>query len=164
MYCRITLKTSSPIRRRLCLYNNKTIGTNVSKSGYFQQLWAESSYSFLQSERLEILRALSRSLLLATDTKLADISDMCENFTGADLKALLYNAQLAAIHRNTSNSQLYKGLFNSERGDDENDSLQNKDIKEKVAYIPNLVKGPVHVLSDELTKLYSEVSEISVSL
>ena len=91
---------------------------------------------------------------------------MCENFTGADLKALLYNAQLAAIHRNTSNSQLYKGLFNqdSERGDDENDSLQNKDIKEKVVYIPNLVKGPVHVSSDELTKLYSEVSEISVSL
>ena len=91
---------------------------------------------------------------------------MCENFTGADLKALLYNAQLAAIHRNTSNSQLYKGLFNkdSERGDDENDSLQIKDIKEKVVYIPNLVKGPVHVSSDELTKLYSEVSEISVSL
>ena len=103
---------------------------------------------------------------MAKDTKLADISDMCENFTGADLKALLYNAQLAAIHRNTSNSHLYKGLFNqdSERGDDENDSLQNKDIKEKVVYIPNLVKGPVHVSSDELTKLYSEVSEISVSL
>ena len=103
---------------------------------------------------------------MAKDTKLADISDMCENFTGADLKALLYNAQLAAIHRNTSNSQLYKGLFNkdSERGDDENDSLQNKDIKEKVVYIPNMVKGPVHVSSDELTKLYSEVSEISVSL
>ena len=76
---------------------------------------------------------------MAKDTKLADISDMCENFTGADLKALFYNAQLAAIHRNTSNSQLYKGLFNqdSERGDNENDSLQNKDIKEKVIYIPN---------------------------
>ena len=82
------------------------------------------------------------------------------------MKALLYNAQLAAIHRNTSNSQLYKGLFNqdSERGDDENESLQNKDIKEKVVYIPNLVKGPVHASSDELTKLYSEVSEIFVSL
>ena len=82
------------------------------------------------------------------------------------MKALLYNAQLAAIHRNTSNSQLYKGLFNkdSERRDDENDSLQNKDIQEKVVYIPNLVKGPVHVSSDELKKLYSEVSEISVSL
>ena len=120
----------------------------------------------MQSERLEILQALSRSLLLAKDTKLADISDMCENFTGADLKALLYNAQLAAIHRNTNNSQLYKGLFkqDSERGDDENDSLQNKDMKEKVVYIPNLVKDPVHVPSDELTKLYSEVSEISVSL
>ena len=91
---------------------------------------------------------------------------MCENFTGADLKALLYNAQLAAIHRNTSNSQLYKGLFDkdSERGDDENDSLQIKDIKEKVVYIPNLVKGPVHVSSGELTKLHSEVSEIFDSL
>lgn len=119
-----------------------------------------------KSERLEILRALSRSLLLAKDTKLADISDMCENFTGADLKALLYNAQLAAIHRNTSNSQLYKGLFNkdSERGGDENDSLQIKDIKEKVVYIPNLVKGPVHVSSDELTKLHSEVMVIEEHL
>ena len=89
---------------------------------------------------------------------------MCENFTGADLKALLCNAQLAAIHRNTSNSQLYKGLFNKDSERDENDSLQNKDIKEKVVYIPNLVKGPVHVSSNELTKLYSEVSEISVIL
>ena len=82
------------------------------------------------------------------------------------MKALLYNAQLAAIHRNTSNSQLYKGLFNkdSERGDDDSDSLQIKDIKEKVVYIPNLVKGPVHFSLDELTKLHSEVSEIFDSL
>ena len=35
---------------------------------------------------------------MATDVDLSALSEMCINFTGADLKALLYNAQLEAIH------------------------------------------------------------------
>lgn len=48
--------------------------------------------------RLEILRALTHSVPLAADVDLDQIAGATELFTGADLKALLYNAQLEAIH------------------------------------------------------------------
>ena len=35
---------------------------------------------------------------LADDVKLAELANSCQHFTGADFKALLYNAQLSAIH------------------------------------------------------------------
>lgn len=119
----------------------------------------------LQSERLQILQALSRSLLLAKDTNLAAISDMCEHFTGADFKALLYNAQLAAIHRTTSSSQLYKGVVsNTERADrsegipkDPATDVVSVEARENIVYIPSLVEGTAHLSAEELTKLHSEV-------
>ncbi|KAA0710479.1 Peroxisome biogenesis factor 1 [Triplophysa tibetana] len=48
--------------------------------------------------RLEILKALTRSVPLAADVDLEQIAVATELFTGADLKALLYNAQLESIH------------------------------------------------------------------
>ncbi|XP_077124296.1 peroxisomal ATPase PEX1 isoform X1 [Ranitomeya variabilis] len=51
-----------------------------------------------QASRYEILKGLSRSLTLDRDVDFQYISICTENFTGADLKALLYNAQLEAIH------------------------------------------------------------------
>lgn len=48
--------------------------------------------------RLEILRALSSGLSLAADVDLEQLAAATEQFTGADLKALLYNAQLEAVH------------------------------------------------------------------
>uniref|UniRef100_A0A671MKK9 Peroxisomal ATPase PEX1 n=1 Tax=Sinocyclocheilus anshuiensis TaxID=1608454 RepID=A0A671MKK9_9TELE len=48
--------------------------------------------------RLEILKALTHSVPLAADVDLEQIAVATELFTGADLKALLYNAQLEAIH------------------------------------------------------------------
>ncbi|NXO04644.1 PEX1 factor, partial [Rhinopomastus cyanomelas] len=51
-----------------------------------------------QSARYEILKALSSPLSLANDVDLQDLAARTERFTGADLKALLYNAQLEAIH------------------------------------------------------------------
>ncbi|NXB02615.1 PEX1 factor, partial [Cnemophilus loriae] len=53
-----------------------------------------------QNSRYEILKALSHSLSLANDVDFQDLSAKTEQFTGADLKALLYNAQLEAIHTN----------------------------------------------------------------
>ncbi|XP_075602298.1 peroxisomal ATPase PEX1 isoform X4 [Balearica regulorum gibbericeps] len=53
-----------------------------------------------QNSRYEILKALSHSLSLANDVDLQDLAAKTEQFTGADLKALLYNAQLEAIHTN----------------------------------------------------------------
>lgn len=55
---------------------------------------------FLQNSRYEILTALSHSLSLANDVDFQDLAAKTERFTGADLKALLYNAQLEAIHTN----------------------------------------------------------------
>ncbi|XP_053323032.1 peroxisomal ATPase PEX1 isoform X2 [Spea bombifrons] len=51
-----------------------------------------------QASRLEILQGLSQSMQLDDDVDLKQIAALTENFTGADLKALLYNAQLEAIH------------------------------------------------------------------
>ncbi|XP_070173404.1 peroxisomal ATPase PEX1-like [Littorina saxatilis] len=54
-----------------------------------------------QEERRSILQALTGKMMLGDDVELDDIADMCEFFTGADFKALLYNAQLQAIHEFT---------------------------------------------------------------
>ncbi|XP_043923611.1 peroxisome biogenesis factor 1 [Protopterus annectens] len=53
-----------------------------------------------QASRVEILKALSQTLPLADDVDFKQIASMTEHFTGADLKALLYNAQLETIHTN----------------------------------------------------------------
>ncbi|KAJ0055034.1 hypothetical protein NL108_008767, partial [Boleophthalmus pectinirostris] len=54
--------------------------------------------------RLEILTALSSGLSLAADVDLEQLAADTEQFTGADLKALLYNAQLEAIHLSSRGS------------------------------------------------------------
>ncbi|TKC46194.1 hypothetical protein EI555_006893, partial [Monodon monoceros] len=51
-----------------------------------------------QVSRLEILNVLSDSLPLADDVDLQNVASVTKSFTGADLKALLYNAQLEALH------------------------------------------------------------------
>ncbi|XP_053117738.1 peroxisomal ATPase PEX1 isoform X2 [Hemicordylus capensis] len=53
-----------------------------------------------QTSRFEILKALSHSLPLAHDVDFQHLATKTEHFTGADLKALLYNAQLEAVHSN----------------------------------------------------------------
>lgn len=112
-----------------------------------------------KSERLQILQALSKPLTLADDTDLDVIVDMCNNFTGADFKALLYNAQLAAIHRSTNSSQLYEGLF-SER-DSETEVLAEipgtEQFTRDVIYIPSLTEGIAHPTGEELNKIRCEV-------
>lgn len=54
-----------------------------------------------KEERLKILQALTRNISLNSDVNLQYFADECEHFSGADLKALLYNAQLEAIHEIT---------------------------------------------------------------
>lgn len=122
-----------------------------------------------QSERLDILQALSRSLLLAQDTNLAAISDMSEHFTGADFKALLYNAQLAAIHRNSSSTELYKGVFSSTEkaskgvkiSKDPLTAVVSGEAKANVIYIRSLVEGIADVSGEEWSKIQSEVGSDS---
>ncbi|KAJ0003280.1 hypothetical protein NQD34_008378 [Periophthalmus magnuspinnatus] len=54
--------------------------------------------------RLEILTTLSSGLSLAVDVDLEQLAADTKQFTGADLKALLYNAQLEAIHSSSTGS------------------------------------------------------------
>ncbi|KAJ8510883.1 hypothetical protein OPV22_001317 [Ensete ventricosum] len=49
-------------------------------------------------ERLDILKVLSRKLPLASNVNLERIASITEGFTGADLQALLSEAQLASVH------------------------------------------------------------------
>ena len=60
---------------------------------------------------MEILKALSKSLTLSSGIDFYEIANECEYFTGADLKALLYNAQLLVAHR------LIDSKNNSEKND-----------------------------------------------
>ncbi|XP_059206681.1 peroxisome biogenesis factor 1 [Centropristis striata] len=54
--------------------------------------------------RVEILKALSSGMALAADVDLEQLAAATEQFTGADLKALLYNTQLEAVHNRGSNT------------------------------------------------------------
>uniref|UniRef100_A0A670ZM45 Peroxisomal biosis factor 1 n=1 Tax=Pseudonaja textilis TaxID=8673 RepID=A0A670ZM45_PSETE len=57
-----------------------------------------------QVSRYEILKALSHSLPLEHDVDFQYLAAKTEHFTGADLKALLYNAQLEAVHANLNST------------------------------------------------------------
>lgn len=50
-----------------------------------------------QAERLAILKALSGDLKLGSMVSLSEISKQTKGFTGADLQAVLYTAQLSAV-------------------------------------------------------------------
>lgn len=50
------------------------------------------------SERGHILHALARRLRLHGDVDLEGVGQRCEGYSGADLSALLSEAQLAAVH------------------------------------------------------------------
>nr|XP_054601293.1 peroxisome biogenesis factor 1 [Nothobranchius furzeri] len=62
-----------------------------------------------QEARVEILKALSSGLSLAPDVDLEQLAAATEQFTGADLKALLYNAQLEAVHSSPASHDLTSG-------------------------------------------------------
>ena len=48
------------------------------------------------------MKALSRKMYLSPDVDFQHFARACQDYTGADFKALLYNAQLEAIHEFTS--------------------------------------------------------------
>lgn len=51
-----------------------------------------------ESDRKEILEALRRKVTLADDVNLKAIAQATDGLTGADLQALVYNANLEAVH------------------------------------------------------------------
>ena len=52
----------------------------------------------MQEELERILAVMCRCLPMASDVRLKEVAEKCCGFTGADLKALLYNAQLMVAH------------------------------------------------------------------
>ncbi len=56
------------------------------------------SCTHAQTERYEILRVLSKDVRISVDVNLRELASRTPHFTGADLKAMLYNAQLQAVH------------------------------------------------------------------
>lgn len=67
--------------------------------------------SHFQEARVEILKALTAGVLLAPDVDLEQLATATEQFTGADLKALLYNAQLEAVHNSIGTSAPHVSLL-----------------------------------------------------
>ncbi|KAG8737806.1 Peroxisome biosynthesis protein pex1, partial [Ceratobasidium sp. 428] len=51
-----------------------------------------------ERERYDILKAVSRKVSLAPDVDLSTIAKRTEGYSGADLQALVYNAQLEVVH------------------------------------------------------------------
>ncbi|XP_032391316.1 peroxisomal ATPase PEX1 [Etheostoma spectabile] len=64
--------------------------------------------------RVEILKALSAGAALAADVDLEQLAAATEQFTGADLKALLYNAQLEAVHNSMASSTPHELISGSD--------------------------------------------------
>lgn len=59
-------------------------------------------------ERGEIVKALARRLRLEESVDLISIGQQAEGYTGADLSALLSEAQLAAVHDRLEASSLHE--------------------------------------------------------
>lgn len=57
-----------------------------------------------QAERLDILKCLSSRLSVSEDVDLEVIASKTEYFSGADLQALLYTANIEALHDSQSTS------------------------------------------------------------
>ena len=68
-----------------------------------------------KEEREEILRCVASKLKVSKDVDFAEVASWCENYTGADLQALLYNAQLMSIH-----SMLEKKECEEEKEEEQN--------------------------------------------
>ncbi|KAF8531614.1 P-loop containing nucleoside triphosphate hydrolase protein [Gautieria morchelliformis] len=55
-------------------------------------------------ERLEIMEAISKKVVMAPDVDLNQYAEATEGFSGADLQALIYNAHLEVVHSTLENS------------------------------------------------------------
>ncbi|XP_062571147.1 peroxisomal ATPase PEX1-like [Saccostrea cucullata] len=134
-----------------------------------------------EEERLKIFKALTRKMSLGKTVDLEYFAKECEHFSGADIKALLYNAQLEAIHELTG--KVLKGenpdllLPPAESNKNQRSprvprkSKSQKLLKvetvppklstnKKIAHIPKLQDGPSPLTEEVEEKLSSQVEQI----
>lgn len=100
--------------------------------------------------------ALSSELLLAKDVDMAKMAKATENFTGADLKALLYNAQLLSVHRSLGDGRNATITEHSRKLDQSIAKTSSKDIlagtEQGIDQQSNPSKRKVWQFSNELRK------------
>ena len=142
-----------------------------------------------EEEILQILQVMSRNVNMAADVDLESLSKQCTNFTGADIKALIYNAQLNAIHEDQSHLNLTDKLtptsskvkaewtfVNGSNNTTPEDATDNnylvpeadqvvieKKYMPLITYIPDLKEGPVTLSPEEELKLLEMVPQPSNS-
>jgi peroxin-1 len=113
-----------------------------------------------ESERLHILEVLSAKLSLNHDIDLKTIATQTPNFTGADLHALLYNAQLEALNQT---------IATTNNKHDNNQQMNrlvspNDGLDEFIAFMPSLENGFLRKLTASQQKsLIKDVDAIKVS-
>ncbi|KAL4220096.1 Peroxisome biosynthesis protein pex1 [Mactra antiquata] len=133
-----------------------------------------------QEERLHILKALSNRMSLSSEVNLEYFAKTCEDFTGADFKALLYNAQLEAINEFTSATDDGGESETPRFGVKSKTGLSNRlkskssklkvDVKKRerhrsfasgtVAYVPNLTEGIIQMSAEMEERLNTQISQI----
>ncbi|XP_070777978.1 peroxisomal ATPase PEX1 [Enoplosus armatus] len=99
--------------------------------------------------RVEILKALSAGVALAADVDLEQLAAATEQFTGADLKALLYNAQLEAVHSSLGSSTAHELTSGSD-----------SDMSLSSMMFPNNSSGSDDSVGEEQTMVLLEPSEL----
>ena len=113
--------------------------------------------SSIQDERLDILKALSKDLPLARDVNFLVLADRTDGFTGADLKAVLYNAQLEAVHKTLDNAGPGGGTLLTSMDSMDVDAPPEYDVSGLVPSSPNTkrkVRGEAssYVLTCSITR------------
>jgi len=108
-------------------------------------------------ERVQILQAQSRNLNLGPDVDLREVGEWSEHYTGADLQAMLYNAQLEAIHRSVELN--YEAKLHAGQNTD-------KDEHELVTILQldDNIKAMQHLSAELKTQMVKKVCEIKLLL
>ncbi|XP_028256009.1 peroxisomal ATPase PEX1 [Parambassis ranga] len=101
--------------------------------------------------RVEILKALCAGVPLAADVDLEQLAAATEQFTGADLKALLYNAQLEAVHNRVGTSTPHELTYGSD-----------SDMSLSSMIFPNNSSGSDDSVGDDEPAVGLDTSELQV--
>ncbi|XP_064639105.1 peroxisomal ATPase PEX1-like [Lineus longissimus] len=112
-----------------------------------------------ENERLEILEALTRKMILADDVDLAAVAKVCEHFTGADFKGLLYSAQLEAIHGQFDSKILEKSSVLAKRVEPQVQKVIEKP-RDRITYMPSLEEGVVELAPDLENRLEEQIANL----
>ncbi|GFQ91889.1 peroxisome biogenesis factor 1 [Trichonephila clavata] len=106
-----------------------------------------------ERERLDILRCLSSKLSMSDDIDLEYIANRTEHFSGADLQALLYTANIEALHDTQSFSSRRYSIGGAK-------DLSYSVASDKVLYMPTIQDGLSVPTYEDGKKIIQEVSVI----